>query len=378
MEGKPTENLFGTRPVPVQIVSGMDRDDEVNLKELWRVIVRRKRLILVVLSVSVLSAVVYSLFFARPLFTASAHLLPPQQHSIQGLLVMGDGGLDGFDIKRYTPDFVYGAFLQNLRSRGLRREFFDAHELASHYSTGSPGEDVNVDRMFDTTFNKRLKMQADTSDPSSVAVYFSDADLHFAAQWLKQIIEFANERTVQQLLSDVNGAIRAEAKDVRRQLAAKLKLAEQRRQDTLASLKEALRVAETLGIKDAGAFPDVANKTQERLTVNTAQLPLYMRGTVALEAEIAVLESRKSDEPFISGFRDLQEQLGLLEGISIDAESLSAVTLDEVPRLPYTAKPKKALIVLLAAVLGAIVGITGAFVAESLSRRRQQEKGMPT
>jgi len=103
-----------------------------------------------------------------------------------------------------------------------------------------------------------------------------------------------------------------------------------------------------------------------------------MRGTVALEAEIAVLESRKSDEPFISGFRDLQEQLGLLEGISIDAESLSAVTLDEVPRLPYTAKPKKALIVLLAAVLGAIVGITGAFVAESLSRRRRQEKGMPT
>ena len=48
-----------------------------------------------------------------------------------------------------------------------------------------------------------------------------------------------------------------------------------------------------------------------------------------------------------------------------DAKSLSAVTLDEVPKVPYTAKPTKSLVILLAAVLGAIVGITGAFIVES-------------
>ena len=372
MEDRPAENPYDTRPVPVYMVSAMDRDDGSSLIELWRVIVRRKWLVLAVLSASVLSAVVYSLFFAQPLFTASAHLLPPQQQSIQGLIVVGDGGLVGFDVKRYTPEFVYGAFLHNLKSQGLRREFFDAHELASHYRSGNPDEDVNVDRIFDAKFNKRLRVQADSSDPASVAVFFSEADPQLAARWLKQIIEFANERTIQQLLRDVNGAIGAEAKDVHRRLATKIRVAEQRRQDTLATLTEALRVAEALGIKDAGVFPDVGNKTQETLTVNTAQMPLYMRGTVALEAEIAVLESRKSDEPFIDGYRDLQEKLELLESISINPESLSAVTLDAAPRLPYTAKPKKSLIILLAAVLGAIAGITGAFFVEFLSRRSPQ------
>jgi len=96
-------------------------------------------------------------------------------------------------------------------------------------------------------------------------------------------------------------------------------------------------------------------------------VPLYMRGSGALETEIAVLESRKSDEPFINGYRDLQERLAFLDAISIDVASLSAFTMDDPARIPYGAeKPNKKSIIVLGIVGGIAFGIVLALVAEFL------------
>jgi len=117
----------------------------------------------------------------------------------------------------------------------------------------------------------------------------------------------------------------------------------------------------------------MADKTQAGLAVNTAQVPLYMRGSGALETEIAVLESRKSDEPFIPGLRDLQERRAFLENISIDTDVLSAVTIDAVAKTPYRAeKPRKLLLVFVAATLGFMIGVFLVFVAEFRSKAGTQ------
>jgi len=98
-----------------------------------------------------------------------------------------------------------------------------------------------------------------------------------------------------------------------------------------------------------------------------------MRGAKALEAEIAVLESRKSDEPFIAGLRDLQEKRIFLEGLLINRDKLSAVTIDAAARTPYRAeKPRKKLMVILAGMLGLMVGIFLVFVAEIWSKVREK------
>jgi len=102
------------------------------------------------------------------------------------------------------------------------------------------------------------------------------------------------------------------------------------------------------------------------------QAPLYMRGTKALEAEITVLESRKSDEPFVAGMRDLQEKQSFLEGISIDRSKLSAVTIDAAAIAPYQAeKPRKKLILILSAVFGLMTGIFLVFITEFRAKVRR-------
>jgi chain length determinant protein (polysaccharide antigen chain regulator) len=253
----------------------------------------------------------------------------------------------------------------------LRREFFDSNKLISHYVSDESAEDINVDRIFDTKFDKNLQVQTDEQNPSLVTVSFRDANPELAAKLLNQIIEFSNKRTSQQFVDDVDSAIQAEIEQIRRKLDSKLELARDRRHDKIINLKEALRVAKALGIKENGIFPNNLQQSQTGLAVNTAETPLYMRGTEALETEIDVLESRKSDEPFIAGFRDLQERRAFLGSVSIDPDSLSAVTLDETARVPYRReKPRVALVILLASMLGIFVAAFVVLIAESLSRPR--------
>lgn len=369
MDSKFAEMLPGQRPVPVYLAPQRDRDDTLGLADLWSVVARHKGVALLTVFVSIALAVTY-LYFAEPVYRATARLLPPQQRSVQALLI-DTAELKGIGVERVTPEAVYARFFENLTSQGLRREFFDSNKLVSHYTSDESGEDINVDRIFDTRFDKNLRVQTDEQTPSLVTVSFSDTNPEMAAKLLNQIIEFSNKRTSQQLVDDVNSAIQTEMGQIRRKLDSKLELAKERRHDKIINLKEALRVAKTLGIKENGIIPKNLQQSQTGLAVNTAQTPLYMRGTEALETEIDVLESRKSDEPFIAGFRDLQERRAFLGSISIDPDSLSAVTLDETARVPYRKeKPKVVLVILLASMLGIFVAVFAAFIAESLSRPR--------
>ena len=77
---------------------------------------------------------------------------------------------------------------------------------------------------------------------------------------------------------------------------------------------------------------DVTNVVQNnQLNISKSSTPLYYRGYRALNAEINILKNRKSDDPFISGLRDLQEKLALLTSIKIETEGQHAVTVDQRP-----------------------------------------------
>ncbi len=365
--------LTGDCPVPVCVVSYADQNDEISLIDLWRTIAARKMLVILSVLVAMVLAYVY-VSLAEPLYRAEANVLPPQQQDIQGLMI-NYLETENLNIERYTPDLVYQSFLRNLKSKGLRREYFDANGLVAHYLGDHLDKEANIDRIFDKKFSGSLKVEINRQDASFVVISLTDWDPVFAANWLNQFIEFANTRTVRQLINNINAAVQSEIKWVRYQLESKLKLAVQRRQDRITNLREALRVANRLGIKSTSSFPVIEAREKAAIEVNTAQSPLYMRGTKALEAEIAVLESRKSDEPFIAGLRDLQEKKAFLESLSISGDNLSAVTVDTTARIPYSYEnPGEKLVFILAAIFGLMIGIFLVFVAEFWSKARKPSK----
>ncbi len=371
MENKPLEKPSDPQPIPAFIIPRTELVDEISLFDLWQVIVKRKWIIILCVLVAMASSFVY-IFFAVPTYQAKTHLLPPLKQDIQGLLIDYRGG-DKVEKELYTQDYVYMKLLNNLKSQGLRREFFDVKELVNHYGPEKQNSKINIDEIFDNQFNNNLVILNDKIDPSFVTVTLNLSNANLAAQWLGEFIDFANKRTINQLSNDIEVSVKAKLKQVRFQLDSKRALAKQQRHDRIVNIQEALRIAEMLGINDRTVHLEEPGKSKAEVAVNTAQMPLYMQGTKALEAEIFVLESRKSDDSFIKGLRDLQGKLTYLEGVKINPEKLSMVTIDSAARVPYRANnPRKIRIILFGVLFGIVASVLCIFLLEFVSKIRKE------
>lgn len=339
-------------------------DEDLHLTDLWRVIAKRKWVLLSSWLLAGILAAIY-VFSAQPVYRSKATLLPPTMKDVQGLSVSVPGVIE----VRHTPEIVYKAFTRNLKSLGLQKEFFEKHDLIRHYASDEPGRAINVDKLFKNNFSANLDIQHGKLDNEMLEIGFEHPDPNLAAEWLNQYIDFVNQNTVRQFYLDVQSNLQAEVERARARILSKRTVYLERKNDEIARLQEALQIARTLGIQGAGALAGSAGESAIPLVINAAQLPLYMRGEQALENEIAVLNAREADDAFIAGLRDIQEDLAVLKALSIDTAKISAITKDVAPQIPWKAvKPKKVLAFVLAFMVATLLGLCAVFVMESLSR----------
>ena len=136
--------------------------------------------------------------------------------------------------------------------------------------------------------------------------------------------------------------------------------------------QEASSIASALGIKRRVDATNIIQNNQRNPDLASATSPLYYLGFEALIAEINVLRSRKSDDPFISGLRDLQEKLALLRSFKIEEEGQHALTVDQAaypPKNPI--KPNRRLIVSLSTVVGFFLGIFLVFLVSFVQKQKE-------
>jgi len=204
-------------------------------------------------------------------------------------------------------------------------------------------------------------------------------------------------------LSEADALKRAQLNDELSALRQQLKT---RRDNRVNQLNEAIRIASSLGItkpttpSSLGAAEITSQGSVIRTEVNNQQIPLYFMGSDALEAErkallarrsddftepriaqiarelkllehnrqIEVLNSRENEDLFLKDLAAWREEAARLRALQFDTESLKLVSIDQAavePSRPI--KPKKAVIVALALVLG---GMLGLFIALLRNLRR--------
>src|SRR5699024_2748187 len=152
------------------------------------------------------------------------------------------------------------------------------------------------------------------------------------------------------------------------QKKALLGTAKQEREDQVKLLKGALYIAESIDLEGASPLSDKASLGGNRYIDNDL---IYTRGAKTLRAQLAVLEKRSSDEPFIPGFRELNTQLELLRAYKLNDADVSVVTIDEAAEVPTAPiKPKKSLIVAVGIVLGGMLGVFAALIRSMIRKRK--------
>lgn len=212
-------------------------------------------------------------------------------------------------------------------------------------------------------------------------------------------------------LLEADNLKRAQLQDELKGLRLQLKT---QRGDRMSQLSEAISIATSLGIlkpTTPSALSDSergASTSVMHTEVNNQQIPLYFMGAEALEAErkalqqrktddftekriaeiakellllqtnrqIEILQQREQEDLFLSDVQPLRAEVARLRNLNIDMSRLKLVTIDQQALAPLGAiKPKKALILVLALVLGGMLGVILALIRHFVLVRRTQVLG---
>lgn len=334
------------------------RDDEIDLRELIKGLWAQKVLISSVTALVAASALAYVLL-ATPVYETKATVLPPLLSDIAPYNV----GRREASLTLFSTENVYTVFTRSLYSQSLARGFFREVYIPSlPESVRAEPEDQLWDR-----FNQQFSIKAPNKQrPELLEISMQHSDPRLAADWVNQFVSNASMSAKANMQRDVMGEIGVRIQSMEQHIASLRGSAKQLRNDRIAILKEALDVAKAAGLDAPQVTVGRTSSTKELSEFIDGSLA-YMRGARVIEAELAALEARQSDDPFIPELRTLQKQLSFLRTIDIKPDNVAVFTLDSPAALPQTPiKPKKTLILASGLILGGMLGLFAALLRNML------------
>ena len=341
--------------------------DEIDLVELFQNLWQQKLLIMAITVVVTAVAAAYA-FLTTPVYETKAGVLPPQLSDIAGYNL----GRKEASLNKFSVSGIYSIFKDNLLSGTLKRQFF--HEV--YLPTLTPEKRaIEQDKLW-KEFGQILTVKApdkkNRSDYYEVMVDYKSPEL--AAEWVNHYIDMAAKKTELDMQKNVLSEVVVRKAVIEKQIDSLRITAKNRREDRIIRLREALVVAESVGLDAPQVVAGRTSSNGDLAQFIDGNL-MYMRGAKAIRAELAVLEKRENDDPFIGELRGLENQLDFLRKIDVNPDDVSVFTLDsraEVPETPV--KPKKAIILALGMILGGMLGVFATLIRSMVKKRKMQVK----
>lgn len=338
--------------------------DEIDLVEWLEYLWKQKLLIALVTLIITVIAASYA-FLSAPVYEAKTSLLPPRLADIAGYnLGRAEAGFPEFTVEK-----VYSIFTQNLRSENQRNSFFQ-----QIYLPAEAAEDGSQTKeQLREILNKKLVVSNPDvkNSPARFEVTAQSAVPSRAAEFANLYVELAAKKTRQDMADTVATEINMRVKSIKSRIEVLRESAKQLREDRIARLNEALIVADKVGVQAPQVKASRTSSSGELEKFVDGNLT-YMLGAKAIRAELAVLQSRTNDDPFIADLRDYENKLEFLSKVSVFPSNVAVFTLDNIAEVPVApVKSKKALIVALGVVLGGMLGVFVALVRGMRLKRRQ-------
>lgn len=325
-----------------------------------RAILRQKFIILAFAVLGAVAAASYALV-ATPIYEAKAFVIPPTQNEIANF---NYGRTRDAELAPYSIKDVYDIYTRRLQSESLRRDFFYKVYLPS---LSEEKRKSSKDVLY-ADFSQVLRVVPplkETSDKFLVVVQTSDSEQ--ARQWAAAYIAQAGDLAKKEMIRNLSIESEVRARNLEQQISSTRENSRLAREDSIVKLTEALRIAESIGLEK----PPAITVSQSVIAGGESGQLMYMRGSIALKAEIKNIQARTSDDPFTDHLRELQGKYNFFKGLKTDSAGVSVYRQDgdvELPDAPI--KPNKALILVLGIISGFILGLAivllrGFFAAKS-------------
>ena len=344
-------------------------EDEISLIDIVSLLLRRKKLILGITVIAVSIGLLYA-FIQKRVYQVETILSPPSIESIQSFNLK--------NLQNITEDKVYSNFIETINTRMFRKEFFDKSNLIKTLSDTREQEltakEVNdvFEEFSDSLKISKISKISKNSKNSSIRITLEGSHKEKIGPWLDDFIALANEMVISQLVHDIEADKNYKIKKLKRDIKNKRLFYKQRRKDELQRLNEDYQIAKILGVTERNDSRNIA-LSNNNLSIYMSGTKRYMEGTKILQAEINRLKNRKSDDIYIAGLRDLQEQIVRLDAIVIEKDKLQTVIVNKKAVVNIKPiRPNRKLLAILSFVLGGMLAIFAVFILEFISNLKKQ------
>jgi chain length determinant protein (polysaccharide antigen chain regulator) len=339
-------------------------DDEIDLLDLWRTLMRRKLLIGLTMLVVIGLAAVYLVITPRT-YEARVRLLLPKTDMIR----LSDYSHSYIN---FSPKTVFQEYVNELRLNGHWPQFVDGR--TDLFPIEIEDEDNESFLKNPLVFGKDNDYPADHVE----VAFQTNGSVDAAAAVLGGYLQFVHDIYVAGLMETVTDRIENRKLNVAFEIDQLRRKGRLEREDEIERLARDLAQAQKLGITenllirpggDARSGSDVINIVGAQGTSLG-----YLRGSRELTAEIEMLRQRENDDPYIKGLRDKELELEQLNELDLTTAQFQPYAIDGAAIAPGTlVKPKARLVMVLAVAVGLMAGAFLAFFAEFLVRVREQD-----
>ncbi|MBP2167464.1 chain length determinant protein (polysaccharide antigen chain regulator) [Erwinia toletana] len=219
----------------------------------------------------------------------------------------------------------------------LQRQLFSRFGASISALSGSLH---NLEVPLDLKVEQLVKDQNDT-----LTISFSDQTAKKAQQELTKYIQTINAQVVDDYSADIMRSLAIKQRELGESLALQVKVAQDKKQRRIDAIKQALRIAEAAKIE----------KSQLQQAEYLSDDTLYLLGSDALRSMI----DNENTKPLVFDdyYYETQRALLAIENLNIQVDNLQSYRAIMQPDLPIRRdSPKKALIMILAIILGGIAG----------------------
>ncbi|MBD1564513.1 LPS chain length-determining protein [Vibrio sp. S12_S33] len=351
-------------PSPPQIPSFYEQNDEIDLKELFMALWQGKWFIILTTLVFAIGAITYALT-AQEWWSSSAKIAVPQVQDFtqyqsqvkqyqpifdvyqEDGTILVNNYLDGL----VMPQQLFQSFIMAFESNKNKRNFLDGNAVFQNFKNKLDAEaeaeaDEATRRLYNAWFSKLATSQPDKSNKNIIELKVQATTKLDSYNLLQNYIAYISDIVRRDALQNLNAIINTKKDELLQQKTALSLQAKQNLEVEIQRAEYALQIATA-----AKVYTPVQNLGEKEIfSINL--------GSAAIEAKINALKTISNLSVIEPRLQQIDSKLTLINNTKINPEIEFATFqyLDDV-QMPFNRdKPKRALIAVLGALLGGMLG----------------------
>lgn len=323
--------------------------DEIDLRELILVLWRQKLLILLVTGVFAAAGIAYALL-APQVWISQAEIKQPTLKEVESLELninqLINAKIPASAFVSFSKKALYGDFINNFNSFNNKRQFLMEHGYLDAEAAQSGITDPKGKLLLLKKMAEGISAKAPDKLREDVILSFAADTATEAKQRLEQYIDFIQQQESMAKGKELNTIWQNRIKTLQTQFeSAKIDTLKQLQDDILRT-EYSLRITKAAGIE----APVQNLQDQGSLAIDL--------GARALAEKLKILKEIKNPEFMNPGIGALRLQLNSLQAIKIEALPFQSFAYLASPSEPLSRdKPKRPLVVVLATLLGGMLGV---------------------